>query len=146
MNKHNMVTGVAALLWLLASGTAAAVTWGKPGLWEETETFNGKKGETKFECYTLAEVTIGDMGKEEADFKRQLSPGCKLKTFKMDSAAGLVEITCPEGSSSIKTRFESPTSRRTLISATGKPIAFTQETVGRWVSTDCGDYAEEESD
>lgn len=144
MNKRNSATTAAAILLLIGCGTAtAAGTWGNPGLWEETPTHDGKKGETTRSCYTADDVVVGDQKKEEEKVISQMADGCKMKNFKQSASALSFEYTCPQGRGSIKRAIESPTRNTTTWVYNGEPLTFKHEVSSRWVSADCGEHADQ---
>ncbi len=144
MTQRNTRRTVAALFSLMACGSAmAAGTWGKPGLWEETPTHDGKKGEVTQSCYTADEVRIDDQKKEEEKVISQMADGCKMKNFKQSASALSFEYTCPDGKGSIKRAIESPTRNTTTWVYSGKPLTFKHEVSSRWVSADCGEHADQ---
>lgn len=146
-----MLRSITATALLLAAPLAFAAPTVKPGLWEVTKTHNGEE-ETDRECVTP------EQARDSTSFTRNLPKGCTLGQ-KRDTASELsFDYSCDSPTQTGKGRMEVRVDKQTQyqlsyifngqlkIAGKAAPLNVDLKSKGRWLSSDCGDLAEDDAD
>lgn len=148
-----MIRRLTAVMALFSFCTVhAAQLDAKPGLWKMTQ--DGE--EEDFECISAKD--LADSSEWIRKAREDMGADCTMSDVKQSSRQVSFSTSCSsatsKGSGSVQIVFESPTKSEFRYSFKGStaaggqtiPVVLDIHQHGQWISPDCGEHAEDESD